>query len=55
MEGEMELAYDTMSKLSQLGIDEYRFVMMIRPDWYLKKYFVEIFDIDDERVLLRDG
>jgi hypothetical protein len=51
MEGEMELAYDTMSKLSQLGIDEYRFVMLIRPDWYLKKYFVEIFDIDDERVL----
>lgn len=51
MAGEMELAYDTMNKLSQRGIDEYRFVMLIRPDWYLKKYFADIFEIDDERVL----
>lgn len=51
MAGEMELAYDTINKLSQLGIDDYRFVMLIRPDWYLKKYFADIFDIDDNRVL----
>lgn len=51
MAGEMELAYDTTNKLSQIGIDKYRFVMLIRPDWYLKKYFTEIFEIDDQRVL----
>ena len=51
MESEMHLAHDTTHRLSNFGIDDYRFVMFIRPDWYLKKYFVEIFDINDEQVL----
>ena len=50
LSSEFDLVYDTTSRLSQIGIDEYLFVMFIRPDWYLKKYFVEIFDIDEHRV-----
>lgn len=48
---EHSLIYDTTQRLREFGIDEYRFIMLIRPDWYLKKYFTEIFEIDDERVL----
>lgn len=48
---EFALVYDTTSKLSEYGLNEYRFIMLIRPDWYLKKYFCDIFEVDDDRVL----
>ena len=51
LENEFAMIYDTTQRLREFGLDDYRFVMLIRPDWYLKKYFVEIFDVDDERVL----
>jgi len=51
LESEHALVYDTVNRLRDFGLDDYRFIMLIRPDWYLKKYFVEIFDIDDDRVL----
>ena len=48
---ELELVYDTIGKLNDYGLDDYEFVMFIRPDWYLKKYFDDIFRVDTERVL----
>lgn len=51
LESELALVYDTTHRLKEFGLDEYRFIMMIRPDWYLKKYFSEVFEVDDERVL----
>jgi len=51
LESEFALIYDTTSKLSNFNLNEYRFLMLIRPDWYLKKYFCDIFKVDDKRVL----
>jgi hypothetical protein len=51
LSSELSLVYDTTHRLSQSGLDQYRFVMLIRPDWYLKKYFLEVFNVDDDRVL----
>jgi hypothetical protein len=50
-ENELGLVYDTTRSLKEFGLDDYRFVMMIRPDCYIKKYFAEIFKVDDNRVL----
>ena len=48
---EFEMIYDTIGRLINSKIDDYEFIMFIRPDWYLKKYFDEVFRPDPERVL----
>ena len=45
------MIYDTIGRLINSEIDDYEFIMFIRPDWYLKKYFDEVFRPDPERVL----
>jgi hypothetical protein len=51
LDSEFSLIYDTTKRLGEIGIDDYRFIMLIRPDWYLKKYFLDVFKVDDDRVL----
>lgn len=51
LDSEFSLIYDTTKRLREIGIDDYRFIMLIRPDWYLKKYFLDVFKVDDDRVL----
>jgi hypothetical protein len=51
LDSEFALVYDTTHRLREFNISEYRFIMLIRPDWYLKKYFLDVFKADDDRVL----
>lgn len=51
LDSEISLVYDTTLRLSESKLDDYEFVMLIRPDWYLKKYFCDIFKVDHNRIL----
>jgi hypothetical protein len=35
---------------NNVDLDEYRFLLFIRPDLYLKKYFFDIFELSDEKI-----
>ena len=35
---------------NNVNISEYKFVLFIRPDLYLKRYFFEIFNIDEDKI-----
>jgi hypothetical protein len=35
---------------NNIDINDYKFILFIRPDLYLKKYFLDIFDVQDEKI-----
>jgi hypothetical protein len=48
---EFDMIEDTLDRIKNINIEKYQSVLFIRNDIYLKKYFIDIFRFDENRVL----
>jgi hypothetical protein len=50
LENEFSLIHDTINKIKEFNLEEYEFVVFNRTDFYIKKYFLKVFNPHSEKI-----
>jgi len=51
LNSEFSMIEDTITRLNNINMCEYKFILFIRNDIFLKEYFLDVFKIDNEKII----